>query len=167
MHRLSLAFVFVMAAACSSTGGDSTPDEAAYRDTDLASFRYQWSGNGQSGSFDLNQDCRLTSSGTLAYGGGAVPTGSGVVSAADCTAFKKLAVSPEVVTAFDRYTTSNPCAPISDDYTTASLAMTSGAKHSMTWVLGCSDLAPFKKLRVEMARLANKYVVASTDAGTD
>ncbi|MBI2394306.1 MAG: hypothetical protein HYV09_32340 [Deltaproteobacteria bacterium] len=149
---------------------DAGPDSAAttYVADDFDSWRWSWVGTGMFGSFAMDRDCGIDAEGTLSYYGGP-PTGAGVVAADECAAFKALAVSSEVTSAFAKFGGSGAwCAPVSDDYTTAKLTVRDGGTHGVTWAGGCSDVEPFKKLRTEMTRLGGKYIVpATTDAATD
>ncbi len=152
----------------SDAGADSDADAAAttYAPDEFESWRWRWAGTGSSGSFAMDRDCGISAEGTLSYYGGP-PPGAGVVADDECLAFKTLAVSPEVTAAFAKYgDTGAWCAPITDDYTTALLTVRDGGTHGVSWAGGCSDVEPFKKLRTEMTRLGDKYIVPAVDAGT-
>ena len=114
----------------------------------------------------MDRDCGIASKGaTLAFAGPGGPTGSGVVAAADCDAFKGLTVSSDVLTSLEKYKTTTACSSVTDDYLQASVTLVDGTSVATANLSGCSEAEPFKKLRTEAGRLANKYVTA--DAGAD
>jgi hypothetical protein len=172
--RTIVATLFLLSTACGSSSTPAGPlpadggtDSRTYEAGDFSSFRYSFYGTGISGSFEIDRDCGIATKGPmLAFRGPSVPTGNGVIGDADCQAFKDLAVSDGVLTALAGSKTDAGCELVTDDYVTTSLSLSDGQSFATPTLSGCSEVEPFKKLRNEGGRLANKYVTAS-DAGTD
>ena len=153
---------------CGCPAGDAGAfDAPTYSTEDFSSFRYSFYGTGISGNFDMDRDCGIDAKGTLGFSSpSALPTGSGVVARDDCSAFKALAVSREVLQGYARAEAARQCAFVTDDYVTSSVATADGKSYAVSNVSGCSDSEPFVKLRIAMTRLANMYITPA-DAGTD
>jgi hypothetical protein len=142
-------------APADSASGDAAstdaPDGGALTGDDLASFKWTHGNGSESLSYVVKSDCGLTV--TVYAEAGPPTTTSGTIESFDCTAFKSLVVSPEVIASID---SKADCRLVSDDNNTIRVELKSGDVHERD-ATGCSESAPYKSIVQSLAALREKY----------
>jgi hypothetical protein len=130
-----------------------------YSPDDLTQFQYSWYGTGISGDFAINRDCGVVAKGHLNffYGG---PDANGVAPAAECAAFKSLAVSPPMLDAMGRKRTM----VCTDDYPSITITLTDGGKLKSVGEQ-CTTDEPYKTLLPKMDALRKSVTTDAGDGG--